>query len=839
MVYDTPDAGGGLETLSLRERAVLELLVPGLTSREIAGMLGITERTVRFHIGRILSKLGVTNRTEAAALYAALASPAALAQLPRAPTLFGREAELASLLTHATKTPSPVIAIEGMGGVGKTALAVALAHALRPRYRDAQIMLDLLGTTMPLVAEEVMQHVVHSLVPQIGSLDSPARVASAYRSLLASRRVLLLLDNASDRAQVEPLLPPEGCALIVTSRTRLALAPTGTLRLEALSKDAARALLLAHAPHAGEAATAVAKLCGCLPLALGLASRTLAARPDLDPSDFADRLVAARERIAYLDQTDAEHGVGASLGLSYSMLGEVMQRALCELSVFTADFDREAAAFLWQVDDRAADDRIGELGRRHLLEWNGRSGAAARYRLHDLVALFASQRLAAGERLAAEERHARHCARLLASASEQWERGGDGVTSAFSSVTREWENIRQALHFVSQNMQVRRAAAQLCIEYGQRMVLLESRLHPREQLTLLTRKLEAARKLEDRRAEATALYLLGRTYLLLQDPAEALRCCEEGRRIAREIGDRGIDGACLGTLTSIHLFRGDLARALAFAHEHYDVATRESLPRQRASALLLMGMVHQSRGEPREALVHLEQQLELARSLGDRHDESRGLGALGSVHHVLGNVDEAERCWTQQLELAHSLGDLRSEGLALGNLGHVHLAKRDFDAARRCYAARLSNARETGDRRGEVVALANLGNLHNQTGESREAIALHEQCLTVAEEMSDRRVAGSVLCNLGEAHAALGHWQIAVDHYVRAIAVLRGVGDRRSEVIASFNLGRAYRAMGDLARAIACMEPRIAFESGVGRADPALCEELDVVRRQHAAARGE
>ena len=53
------------EALTPREIEVLELLGEGLPNKAIAGRLGISDQTVKFHVASILAKLGASNRTEA------------------------------------------------------------------------------------------------------------------------------------------------------------------------------------------------------------------------------------------------------------------------------------------------------------------------------------------------------------------------------------------------------------------------------------------------------------------------------------------------------------------------------------------------------------------------------------------------------------------------------------------------------------------------------------------------------------------------------------------------------------------------------------------------------
>ena len=218
-----------------------------------------------------------------------------LHQLPPPPADFtGREAEL-DKLSQAVERGAMILGVQGMGGAGKTALALRLAERLVRRYPDAQIYLDLKGAgPEPLTPVKAMAHVVRAFHPQAELPASEAGVASAFRSVLHGRHVLLLMDNVSGPEQVEALVPPRGCLLLVTSRRSFALPGMVGQRLGSLPADDAVALLRRAAPGIGEEAGRIARACGYLPIALRLAAGTLAERFDLSPAEYARRLAGRR-----------------------------------------------------------------------------------------------------------------------------------------------------------------------------------------------------------------------------------------------------------------------------------------------------------------------------------------------------------------------------------------------------------------------------------------------------------------------------------------------------------------------------------------------------------------
>ncbi len=213
-----------------------------------------------------------------------------LHQLPQPPADFTGREELIDLLLAdfergkgATITGQHIHGLTGMGGIGKTALGLVVAHQVAKDYPDAQIFLDLKGTTAPLSAMDVMRHVILSFEPtmDLRALDE-AGMTNAYRSVLHGKQALLFLDNARSAEQIAPLRPPETCALLVTSRWSFAVPGLHTRRLDLMSEENAKAFLLELCPRIGEHAAGLARACGYLPLALRIAGSFLGVNERLE-----------------------------------------------------------------------------------------------------------------------------------------------------------------------------------------------------------------------------------------------------------------------------------------------------------------------------------------------------------------------------------------------------------------------------------------------------------------------------------------------------------------------------------------------------------------------------
>jgi hypothetical protein len=316
----------------------------------------------------------------------------ALYQIPQPPFDFtGRSEELESILAAVTRGAATSI-VRGSGGIGKTVLALKVAEHLSESYPDGQLYIDLRGADeqSPVAPAAAMQHVIRSFRPFQILPDDDSELASIYRSVLHARRVLLLLDNARDGAQVAPLQPPASCYFLITSRQHFTLPGAHAIALDVLRKADACELLVRICPRLEPAASALAELCGYYALALRVSASTLATRDDLEPRAYLQRL---RETKEHLDQgaPDYRRSATASISLSYNQLKQEQKqrRALLACTAETT-FDVAATMALWNASENSATDTLGVLVASSLLAWNS---ASKRYHLHDLVRQVANARL--------------------------------------------------------------------------------------------------------------------------------------------------------------------------------------------------------------------------------------------------------------------------------------------------------------------------------------------------------------------------------------------------------------------------------------------------------------
>jgi hypothetical protein len=326
-----------------------------------------------------------------------------LHQLPQPPVDFtGRDELIAQLLEDFQKRRGAAITgLTGMGGIGKTALGLVVAHRIANDYPDAQIFLDLKGTTTPLSAADAMRHVVLSFEPtaDLRALDE-AGMSSAYRSVLHGKRVLLFFDNARSAEQIAPLRPPETCTMLVTSRWGFGLPGLQARRVDLMSPENAEKFLLELCPRIGDQSDELARACAYLPLALRIAGSFLQVNTDWPVKRYVAQLEDRKGRLSALQQSrqeaelTTEPDLLATFEMSYNQLPEEDKKRWRRLGVFPTSFDWIAATAMWEMEEDGVRKLLGLLLRYSLLDYDETSD---RYSLHDLLTDYALSQMGTEE----------------------------------------------------------------------------------------------------------------------------------------------------------------------------------------------------------------------------------------------------------------------------------------------------------------------------------------------------------------------------------------------------------------------------------------------------------
>ncbi|MEV6672339.1 BTAD domain-containing putative transcriptional regulator [Streptomyces sp. NPDC051162] len=701
--------------------------------------------------------------TESAAGPADAARPRAVPfQLPAGiPDFTGREELVHDVCAALTETSGPAVMIAmltGIGGVGKTTLAVHAAHAARPDFPDGQLYVDLQGQgPHPADSGSVLSHFLQALdVPETDIPDDLGQRAALYRSVLADRRVLLLLDNARDAAQIRPLLPgTAGCAVLVTSRSR-ALTLGGARHFHVGVASAPEALSLLAAIVGDErvaaeprAATALVAACGHLPLAVRIVASRLAARPGWTIAALGTRLDDERRTLDELQAGDLT--VEATFRLGYAHLADDQARAFRLLALPAApDLSLPAVAALLGRDEFTAEDLAEGLADAGMLE----SYATGRYRFHDLLRLYARRQAeqtdTPQERHEAVQRLLDHHLATVGNASRTLEPDHalqrhlhpvtlPGVPFADADDARQWlrhEHIPLAsllAQAVPGAPDALRPAGDLLLTWSG---LIEGPAHREELRRLCELTADTAHTRAEPRVEARARYTLGNLHYLTDVYDAAERELTTALRLAEDAAD-------------------NLCRHLA------------------ANAL---GILHLATDRPDRALPLLELAGSLCDGLDDKGSEARVLANTARVHLALAQPEQAERAAAEAVRLAEATGNGPTVAMTLYQHGYV---------LRRTGAPALAAERMRGalghfisqhQRGWEGLAWARLAECRLDEQRDEDAVSCAEESLRIARELGKSYCQGLAHAVLGQALPRLGRPDRGHGHLHEALTLFTRLG---------------------------------------------------------------
>ncbi|GAB2484003.1 BTAD domain-containing putative transcriptional regulator [Streptosporangium sandarakinum] len=658
-------------------------------------------------------------------------------QLPRDPGGFvGRAEELVRLRSLLSPwdggLPHHVVAITGPPGAGKSALAIRAAHAVRDRFPDGQLYANLHGATpglRPLEPLEVLGRFLRALgvAPQAVPTDVD-EAAALWRSLLDGRNLLVVLDDAVDLPQVRPLLSvPEGNTVLVNSRRTFALVddcvhvPIGRLRHVEATTMLAK---LAGAERTGrdpEATAHLVELCGGLPLAVAVAGARLANRPRWEVADLVERLRDERRRLRELEAGDI--AVRSSLGVSYDLLtgsadhlDREAARALRALGVLRVpDVTPHVVGALLDVPAEEAERALERLADGHLVEADG----AGRYRLHDLVRLFASE-----QALHRETRKA---------LDEMLNRALEFYISAVCLAAKILQHPRYP----------RWTSAGVTVDVTPLPLISPDGAHEwleHERVALVAAASQAMAAAEERTARLGVALAFAFYWFLYYSGASSdlflisRQTLETGRRLY----DRDIK---------------------ANAHNYVAIALEMN---NRAA----------------EAVPHLQRQLHLCRQLSDPHGEQKALGSLAVIYNYQERHEEVLRCAEEQLRVSKAIGHRSGEHYAMAYIGLAHHRLGRLDQALAVLNDALDKIRKDDEFRSyhEAIVLEKLGEVHVDRGDPASAKACYENALTCVRAAKANIAEPYLLLGLARASRLLGEIDEAADHLARSVAGAQAMG---------------------------------------------------------------
>jgi tetratricopeptide (TPR) repeat protein/DNA-binding XRE family transcriptional regulator len=666
-----------------------------------------------------------------------------------------------------------ICAIGGMAGVGKTALAVQWAHQVAAEFPDGQLYVNLRGydpSGTPVPPTEAVRGFLDALGVPAAQLPAIAEAQlNLYRSLLAGKRMLVILDNARDAAQARPLLPGSlTCRVVVTSRDQLAslaaIEAARPLVLDVLTESEARELLAGRLGEARLTAdpNAVARIisaCAHLPLALSIVAARAATQPRLPLSRIAADLARPAGTTA---------DVRAAFSWSYHQLGPATARVFRFASLHPGPvLEPRAVAALTGMTHGQAVRELDALARVCMIQ----STRPGRYRLHDLLRGYAAE--LAGSCDGADDRRAAltglldyflNAAALAMDAAFPAERHRRPAVIRPSDQAADFPADAEALTWLGEQRAnlvsaVVYAAGHGWPEHATRLAqvmfrFLEMDAQFADAISVFSSAGRAARGIGDQAAEAAGLLSLGSTYL------------HQGRY--RE----GIDG---------------YRRALALCRQTSDMTGQ-------ARALVGLGVGNLLVGHPKSAVAHFEQSLQLYRQRRDPMGEARVLANLGFADLRQGRYADAAAYLRASLALCRDIGDRRGQGVALANLGEIELRQDRYEQAASYLREALDRFRQVGDRVSEADTVANLGISELRRGRPAEAMDHLNQALVICRQAGDVPRQALALNGLGDVLLAMERPAHARRHYDAALKLAVQAGEKYEQARAHDGLGDSYHA---------------------------------------------
>lgn len=774
---------------------------------------------------------------------------------PGDPCFTGRRDDLMALdlVLSGPRRPGVVI-LQGMAGVGKTALAVHWAHQVAEGFSDGVIFVDLRGSQrVPVTAAEALGQILRALgVPGDQVPAEEGELVALYRFLSADRRVLLMLDNVADPDQIRPLLPgPSTGLLVVTTQKRL----TGLTRedrvrvieLDELPPEEAVELLAAvlgtgdrRVGAEPEAAARLARQCAHLPLALGLVAARLAENRGETLADTVRELSGPGRLAVFRLDHDPRGALATAFTLSYRGLETPLREAFRTLGLTTGpDFSVEAAAALLGLAAGETRDRLDALAQAFLIG----EGAPGRYRMHELLRDFARERGLLedtdGRREAAQRRLLTFYLTCMRGAGQSWlEAERRNLVAAVRQAARlglhrtTWE-LADALYgflefrrYSGDNVRVHKAGLESARAAGDWAAAARMLAH----LAMATRELghnvkaigygESAlhgfRNLGDRHGEALTLETLADIYGALGRYSTAREHAADALAIHRELGNLAGEGSALNTIAANHGRLGDYDDALTCARRALRIREGTGDRRGRAATLQLLAWLYRRRGSGLDAITHALEALDIFQELEDWHGQASTLAELARVHQHRGMRDMAQRDASRALQIYRTVGARRGEGQALVILGQLRRDEARYPEALTHYGEALAIQQEVGHRRGEAETRAEMGVVHWWLGRYPEAREHLRSALEVHREIGDRHGEAFALEHLARVMRRMDRLEEAFLFGLEALDLWQELGARQGEAGSLSSMARTYLRLGLLGEARRAVEQALLILQEIG-----------------------
>ncbi|MYT16571.1 Predicted ATP-dependent serine protease [Streptomyces sp. SceaMP-e96] len=748
---------------------------------------------------------------------------------PEIPDFAGRNREISEIEIGISSVNRMVILVTGKPGVGKTSLALHMAYKVASQYEDGALYADLRGIeSNPAPPEEIMGRflagvgVAEDEIPA----SNDARL-DRYRREFASRKVVMILDNAGSEAQVRPLIPPGGEALVlVTSRSNLSgLEAAHHLFLDVFDDDSSLTFLR-NTVGAGvvdgdvSSACKVGSLCGYLPLALRIAGNRLRT---VTMAELVEELTDHRNRLEALESGDL--AVRAAFNLSFRNLGKSVRNSLKRLSLVPGgDFGTALCGALSDSDERSAKSVLRKLSEANLIEASPRAG---RYRFHDLIRLYAQEQFErdSSKKSAAASSRMLDWLSYSALKANLTLNGQIGRFESPSVSIAEIGSIEEAAAWIAEEAANASAAIDLLLRVGDsdRAKALAIQLSSACEVVgdwqawedVVTRGIAITESHPDPLFD---VLILSSRVNLLRYRREFQQALDLASRIyprAQEAKDKILLANAAKLLGCLRVDVGDAAGAQPLLEESLSLSKELGLRHAIGQALYNLGTVHRASGRAHEAIAHFEQDLEICIEVGDASGAAETMNTLALTHMEIGEFSKSERYQREALKIFESVGNPHKVSMVCNDLAISLRHQGKAQDALSLHLEDIERSRACGNVSGEALARANAAVLLVELDRDAEAERLFEQAVSVLSALGDElRLARTLLGQMSMLFKA-GKADLALDAASKAIEVFLRHGEVRDAVSAHENLALALKDIDEGERALFHAEEAMRIGDGI------------------------
>jgi tetratricopeptide (TPR) repeat protein len=755
----------------------------------------------------------------------------------------GRSSEIKELVTTLQdNTHSKLCGIFGMGGIGKTELALFVANEIADNFPDAQLFIDMRGTDLnSRNSKSALIEIIQSFIGFSNPLPKDInQLSNIYRSLLHEKKALIVFDNVENREQIIPLIPNNDCAVIVTSRSALSLNGIRNIPLSQLSPEDSQELIRRISPRIESLqAKEICEMCGFLPLAIRGAGSLLAVTTDLEVADFINELRNERTRLEKLGNEGVDLSVKASINLSYSKLSEESAIVLRKLSVFPTSFNSESEEFICDDENH---QHLSDLVRRSLVLYDTKT---KRYQLHNLIRIFADSLLIQAEKTKTLENFIRYYLDVIRKANQLYLQSGDAHTQALTLFNNERENIDFGWETANSNSAANQQSAEICWNYlAQGSQILMNQLNPEQLFKWAERSLSIAKELKSEEAETNPLtvfglvyqdigqisisksyfekaiclaekyndylnlaYLkdyLGRVFLDEGRTHDAMNLFIEAKNILCNLGEHAKEGRMIADIGLAHSKLGDTNNAIFCLEQVLKIAREDENRFEEANALANLATVWKIRSIS-NSIKYSEEATEIFEELKYSYWQARSLSQLGSYNV---EVSESEKGLSQiqtAIILHQEIKDNLGESFSVGMLGNAYMDLEDYDNAIKAFDRQIKISKKTGNLLAESNALGNKCIVYKKLKDFDSAIATAKLALEIDKISGNLHNEFITLCHLGESYLESENHLEAIATFERQVGVTKTLKVGRDLNHAYKHLADAYLKHQGLDRSLKCL----------------------------------